>query len=92
MIQVLQQETKKPKFKKWAQCPACGCKDLFVLRHDYLCTKCPWDNSRMLVYEGEMDNLDLAFKKHFLSKGTVRLQSEKEAESESKLTGMESAS
>lgn len=50
---------------KKEKCPRCGSKKILTLGWDQMCCVCDWDNSRLLVNLGQLDNPFEAVKQQF---------------------------
>ena len=50
---------------KREKCPRCGSKQILTFGWDQLCCVCAWDNSRLLVNLGQLDNPFEAVKQQF---------------------------
>ncbi|MBN8542380.1 MAG: hypothetical protein J0L82_18460 [Deltaproteobacteria bacterium] len=50
---------------KKEKCPRCGSKEILTIGWDQMCCACDWDNSRMLVNLGQLDNLSVAAAQQF---------------------------
>ncbi len=47
-------------------CPLCGCKSLLTEGPDQFCLSCDWDTCAEYVERGLMNNLELAYREHFV--------------------------
>jgi hypothetical protein len=56
---------KKREFTKVIRCPRCGTENIYTIDHDQFCMECDWDNSKMLVEQGQLDNLRQAAREQF---------------------------
>lgn len=50
---------------KKGKCPKCGSKEILTLGLDQMCCDCDWDNSRLLVELGQLDNIFEAIRQQF---------------------------
>lgn len=70
---------KKRAFTKVTHCPKCGTENIHTLGHDQMCMECDWDNFKLLVDQGQLDDIRRAAREQFGS------QYEYPSESESNL-------
>lgn len=71
-LQLQQRQTKERTRRKSLghreRCPVCGSKNLLSEGPDQFCCSCEWDTCIEYVERGLMNNLEVAFKEHFLVK------------------------
>ncbi len=55
----------KLNYVKQTQCPRCHSKNILTFGLDQMCTDCDWDNLKMLVDLGQLDDPEQAAFEHF---------------------------
>lgn len=55
----------KINYVKQTQCPRCHSKNILTFGLDQMCTDCDWDNFKILVDLGQLDNPEQAAFEHF---------------------------
>lgn len=55
----------KINYVKQSKCPHCQSASLLTYGLDQICTECDWDNLKLLVDLGQLDNPQLAAFEHF---------------------------
>lgn len=55
----------KINYVKQTQCPRCHSKNILTFGLDQMCTDCDWDNLKMLVDLGQLDDPEQAAFEHF---------------------------
>lgn len=55
----------KINYVKQTQCPRCHSLNLMTFGLDQMCTECDWDNLKMLVDLGQLDDPEQAAFEHF---------------------------
>ncbi|MBX2994113.1 MAG: hypothetical protein KF681_04810 [Bdellovibrionaceae bacterium] len=64
----IKERTRRKSLARRERCPVCGSKDLLSEGPDQFCCSCDWDTCIEYVERGLMNNLEVAFKEHFLTK------------------------